>query len=703
MTTKAFLEKVYAGFLGMNIGIRLGAPVEPTLWTSERIERFYGDIHSYVKDFKNFAADDDVNGPVYFLRALNDGALDRPLTPSDVAEAWLNYSREGVGMFWWGGYGVSTEHTAFLNLLNGIEAPASGSIQTNGKTLAEQIGGQIFIDTWGFLFPGEPKRAAQYARTAASVSHDGDGLHGSAFIAGCIAQAFISDDIQNIVAVGLSLIDENSTYAKVVRAVRDFHAQSPDDWKACLRYLQKQWGYDRYPGVCHIIPNAGVCIMALLYGESFARGVEIATMAGWDTDCNAGNVGSILGVAGGLSALPDHYRTPIGDMIVLSGISGYLNILDVPTYVKQLCKLSFQVRNLEIPKEIDVQEGTIDFDFSLPGSTHGFRLSETHGFVLRNEGNALSMLYDRKIRPQGTRLFYKPFYRRSDFDDERYMPVFSPTIYAGQTVSMSLRFEKFSGESITLSPYVRNTFTGELVLFGSLVIWDEERQDIIFTIDKDHPGLVGAMIDEVGLVFEANSPSKNRDFGVLFLERFTVSGKPDYRIDLSKQRKEFASITPFSHNHGSWSLVKSDGGTVEMEVMALEHGEACTGNYFARDIRVEGSVTLYRGSSALLSVRVEGARRGYYAGFHKGELGIFKHEGGTFTALVSKSYSPELGRCYVLGLEARGKTLALGLEGKPILEVNDEAFGHGMVGYAVYEGGRVGFGSLNVKEMEEQE
>ena len=67
-----YLEKVYAGFLGMNIGIRLGAPVEPTIWTYDRIKRTYGDITDYVKDYKNFAADDDVNGPVYFLRALYD-------------------------------------------------------------------------------------------------------------------------------------------------------------------------------------------------------------------------------------------------------------------------------------------------------------------------------------------------------------------------------------------------------------------------------------------------------------------------------------------------------------------------------------------------------------------------------------------------------------------------------------------------------
>ena len=29
-------------------------------------------------------------------------------------------------------------------------------------------------------------------------------------------------------------------------------------WRACRDMLTADWGYDRYPGVCHIIPNAGV-------------------------------------------------------------------------------------------------------------------------------------------------------------------------------------------------------------------------------------------------------------------------------------------------------------------------------------------------------------------------------------------------------------------------------------------------------------
>jgi len=126
-----YLEKVYSGIMGKTMGVILGAPVEPTLWTYEKIHNTYGDITEYVKHFKNFAADDDLNGPIFFLKALDLMKDGEKFEASHVGKAWLNYSREGIGMFWWGGYGTSTEHTAFLNLKNGIDAPHSGSEEVN--------------------------------------------------------------------------------------------------------------------------------------------------------------------------------------------------------------------------------------------------------------------------------------------------------------------------------------------------------------------------------------------------------------------------------------------------------------------------------------------------------------------------------------------------------------------------------------------
>jgi len=92
-----YIEKIYAGWLGKIIGIRLGAPIEG--WTYERIKNIYGEIQGYVTDYKRFGADDDSNVPIFFLRALEDSGFN--LTPQAVGEALLNYSPFERGFFWW--------------------------------------------------------------------------------------------------------------------------------------------------------------------------------------------------------------------------------------------------------------------------------------------------------------------------------------------------------------------------------------------------------------------------------------------------------------------------------------------------------------------------------------------------------------------------------------------------------------------------
>lgn len=99
-------------------------PVENPYWTYERLEEYYGNMEGYLREYRHYAADDDVNGPVIFLRALIDWGKD--FTPKQAGETWLNYTRCGHGMFWWGGEDMSTEHRAYMNLKRGVSAPKSG-------------------------------------------------------------------------------------------------------------------------------------------------------------------------------------------------------------------------------------------------------------------------------------------------------------------------------------------------------------------------------------------------------------------------------------------------------------------------------------------------------------------------------------------------------------------------------------------------
>lgn len=700
---KNYLEKVYAGFLGMNIGIRLGAPVEPTIWSYDRIKKTYGEITDYVKDYKNFAADDDANGPVYFIRALYDDARDRELRPQDVARAWLNYSREGVGMFWWGGYGISTEHTAYLNLKNGIEAPQSGSAKQNGRILAEQIGGQIFIDTWGLVNPGNPKRAAQYGQAAASVSHDGEGIWGARFFCAAIARAFETSHITDIIEAGLSEIPEDSRYYQVAAAVLKFHRENPEErsWRDCRQMLEDHWGYDKYPGVCHMIPNAGVCIMAMVYGNGrFDRTVEIASMAGWDTDCNAGNVGTVLGVACGVEGLPAHYRKPINDGIVCSGISGYLNILDIPTFSKELAALGYGLNGEEVPSELSDSfcRGEVRFDFELPGSTHNMRLSDPFFCTLSHTterafkgSGSLKILVDRMSRGDQCKVFYKSFYTREDFSDERYSPVFSPTAYPGQTVSMKLYLEQWEGwETVGIAPYVHTVSDQTDHLQGYIKLIQGQWITLEFVI----PDTAGDLVDEVGIVIEGYSPSKKKSLGLIYLDDFTISGPSAYTIDIKKQQKNFNSITPFATDHGAWDLYRQT-----LNVMREEEAFAYTGNYYSRDYSCGALVIPRHQDSHLLIARARGAMCFYAAGLGKeGQAVILKNDFG-FTTLAECRFDWEYDRAYRIKLRCQGTRITLLIDDVKLLETEDESFGCGMFGCGAALPGRTSFAEFEYEDL----
>ncbi len=691
MIPQDYLNKIYGGFLGMNVGIRLGAPVEPTIWTYERIKNTYGDITGYVKDYINFAADDDANGPVYFLRSLYDDAKIDTLTPEHVAKAWLNYTREGIGMFWWGGYGVSTEHTAYLNLKNGVKAPMSGSIEQNGKILAEQIGGQIFIDTWGLVNPNNPKKAADFGEAAARVSHDGEGVLGARFFCAAISHAFVCSDIEEIIHVGLSQIPKESLYNKVSEAVINFYKENPHDFRACYKMLDRDWGYDKYKGNCHIIPNAGVCILSMLYGKGdFNRTVEIATMCGWDTDCNAGNVGTVLGVMTSASGIKEAYLKPISDSIVLSGISGYLNILDIPSYAKELAILGYSLQGEEAPSSIkdSFKEDEIYFDFELPGSTHNFRLSNSFFCKLKhseekafNGKGSLEVLFDRVSRGESCKIFYKPFYTREDFSDERYSPVFSPKAYPGQTVSMQVFLDQWTGnERMGCAPYVRLAKSKKELIQGYIQPEQGKWTEIKFTI----PDAEGEVIDEIGILLEGYAPNKFKSLGRLFIDDFKIYGKSDYKIDFSKQMINFGCVTPFSSNRGAWNIDQD-----KMILMCYEPSESYTGNYFAKDYEVSCKLTPLNGETHFIAGRVQGAMRGYHMGFDgKGNVSLYVNDFG-YKKLTQCPFEWEINKEYEFKLVVIGNKISFTINGQEVLSYDDERFIYGMFGFSTLSMGRM--------------
>ncbi|MEO8758897.1 MAG: ADP-ribosylglycohydrolase family protein [Devosia sp.] len=698
LTTRKILEKIYAGIIAKAIGVRLGAPVEPTIWSYERIRDTYGEVTGYLRDFKNFAADDDTNGPVYFIRALRDYGLDA--TAEDVGRTWLNYAAEEHGMYWWGGFGISTEHTAYLNLRAGVPAPLSGSIAQNGTTVAEQIGGQIFIDSWGWVNPGNPARAAKMSAMAASVAHDGDGLNGARFCAAAIAQACVATSIDEIVTTGLAQIDPTSTYAAVARAVIDFYRAQPDDWRACRDMLGAKWGYDRYPGVCHIIPNAGVTVMAILYGGGdLPRTAEIATMAGWDTDCNAGNAAAIIGTFQGVQPSWDKYRKPINDAFVASGVLGTVNVLDIPSFARELTVLA-QRLNGDTPSPLwaeDFERRGVRFDFDLPGATHGFRAEGANQIELKgslaepgpNSSGSLEILLDRLERGQGGRVFWKPFYRRNDFDDERYRPMFTPLADDGQVVKFKLKLDPWNGDgNLRVAPYVRRTMSGRIEETGA---WHVPASDNWQSYEFTIPDGDGEAVDEIGVLVEYFGRLKF--LGRLFLSQFSVSGPGKVVINPKIEKQEWGGITRFTWNRGHWSL---QGGVIHAH--SPRDADAWTGNAYLRDVAVRASLTPLSGRSHLITGRAQGTSRFYAAGFEGDEVVIVKEDHGS-AVLAHAPFRPVAGQVYQLELRIIGNCLELWVDGRKMLSATDASFRYGMVGLRMASGGRMSVAHLEIEDF----
>jgi ADP-ribosylglycohydrolase len=461
MIYDTYTEKVYSGILGKIIGVYLGRPIEN--WTFDKISSKFGQIDYYVHKELSFplvVTDDDIAGTITFLRSFPDYDNNPDLSPYQIGQTWLNYLVENKSVLWWGGMGNSTEHTAYLRLKAGIHAPKSGSLEINGKIISEQIGSQIFIDGWAMLCPGDPERAVDYARRAASVSHDGEAIYCAQIMAAMEAMAFTETDLQKILDNAVVLIPSDSVTYKMINDLRNWHNQL-NDWKDARKKIVENYGYDKYLGNCHVIPNHALIQLGLLYGnDNFQKSLMITNTSGWDTDCNSGNVGCFLGIKNGLTTInqgPD-WRGPVADRIFLSTADGGRCISDA---VHESFRIINIQRALKKQEPMIIKNGA-RFNVEFPGSVQGFQVKKTLRFTgkcsLRNT-NGHSLQGSRSLEIQFSSLLgdhvieasTPTFILPEEMDMPGYTLMASPTVYSGQIIKSGIQADSTNNHPIKIS------------------------------------------------------------------------------------------------------------------------------------------------------------------------------------------------------------------------------------------------------------
>ena len=688
MTTfpENYAEQVYAGVLGKLIGVYLGRPVEG--WTYDRITAVHGEVDRYIHESRGMplvVTDDDISGTFTFLRALPDHGNDPDLTPEQIGNTWLNYLVERRTILWWGGIGNSTEHTAYLRLKSGVPAPVSGSIALNGKTVAEQIGSQIFIDGWGMIAPGDPARAADFARRAGSVSHDGEAIYGAQVIAAMEAQAFVESDLERLIDVAVGLIPVDSTIARLIADIREWHAAEPD-WRKTREKIAANYGYDTYIGNCHIVPNHALIIMALLYGVAdFGKSLKIVNTAGWDTDCNSGNVGALLGIKNGLEGIdnsPFDWRGPVADRMYLASADGGRAITDAVIETYQIVNIGHALAGAPplVPKD------GARFHFELPGAVQGFQgdhPSVTLDNVAEQSQAGTRMLAVRWTdeRPDSPVVVTTPTFIPSEaiMMPGSYTLLASPTLYPGQEVRARLTAHRGNAGPVEARLLIR--YYGDRdelqTLAGSPEALSPGRDAmLVWRI----PDLGGAPVTEVGIAVEPAEAGA----GAVYLDWLTWDGAPDVefrRPDAPGEMWQRAWVNGVDQFEGRWP---------EPYRISQNHGTGLISQGTADwiDYRVTADVTILLAKQGGIAARVGGMRRWYALMLCDDGLARLVKDREAITILAEYPFVVQLDRRFRLSLTVRGNRVIGEIDGLRVADVLDDNYPlpAGGVGLIVTEG-----------------
>lgn len=666
-------ERVYAGVLGKIIGVYLGRPFEG--WPHARILAELGEVDGYVHDRLSkplVVTDDDIAGTFTFLRALPDHGCPRDLAPARIGQTWLNYIVEGRTTLWWGGLGNSTEHTAYLRLKHGVGPPRSGSMALNGPVVAQQIGAQIFVDGWAMAAPGDPELAADLARRASTVSHDGEAVLAAQVIAAMEAQAFVEAGIDTLIDTGLSFIPKDSVIHRMIEDIREWHAREPD-WRRTREALEAHYGYDRYPGNCHVVPNHGLIVLGLLYGGGdFRESLKVVNTSGWDTDCNSGNLGCLLGIRNGLGGLdqgPD-WRGPVADRLYLSSADGGRAITDALAEAYRIVNIGRALAGLE---PVAPKDGA-RFHFELPGAVQGFRAEAgveagdtvTIENVLGHSrrGRRSLAIHHRLAPGSAARAGTPTFIPRDAIDLPGYPLLASPTLYPGQTVRAGVSAGAEDLQTTTCGLYAHAYGAGDTlaIVHGPHVeLAPGARHEFEWRVG----GTGGAPIAEVGVEIRGRGAGPG---GTVYLDYLTWDGEPSVtftRPPHGGQMWQRAWVNGVDRFETGWPesfrLIQNEGT-----------GLLIQGTREWTDYRVSAALTIHLASAAGIAARVQGMRR-YYALLlgRDGRARLVKALDGE-TVLAETDFPWGFGQTHGLMLEVRGPRLRAWIDAQPIFDLSDD-------------------------------
>lgn len=356
-------NKIHGAWLGRVAGCILGKPLEGD-WDMAEIQDYLEQANALplsdyipaqsrngkvlrrdcvpsMRGYVSYAQeDDDINYMCLAVKLLEN--YGPQFTTLDVGMNWLN----SIPFLWtWG-----PEHVVYLNLAQAIGEHTPRDVDLDHITGflnpgVEYIGAQIRTDVYGYVCPGQPELAAEFAWRDAYLTHRMSGVYGAMWVAAMNASAFVMLDMEKVILAGLAQVPAKSRFHEAIcQTIAWVHADQ--DWRITGRRIAENFDQYSFAGT---INNACCIAAALLYGwgdgtsseaERYERAITIAVQLGYDTDCNSASVGSIVGLMIGANLLPQKWLAPLNDTIRSCVVEfGQVSIADMARRTYELSRI----------------------------------------------------------------------------------------------------------------------------------------------------------------------------------------------------------------------------------------------------------------------------------------------------------------------------------------------------------------------------
>jgi len=182
LAVSEYQDKVHGAWLGKNIGGTLGAPYEG--------KKFVNSLEYYAPVPQGASPNDDLDFQLVWLQMLEEKGVTPTL--ADFAEYWMRH----LAAYPWNEYGF-----CLRNLERGLRPPISGSFE---NYYVDEMGSPIRSEIWACVAPGDPQLAASMAWQDAVLDHaGGEGTYGEMFWAAVESAAFVLNDPEKLIQIGL--------------------------------------------------------------------------------------------------------------------------------------------------------------------------------------------------------------------------------------------------------------------------------------------------------------------------------------------------------------------------------------------------------------------------------------------------------------------------------------------------------------------